>query len=580
MIENLDLTDEFGNSVPNLEFEVETESSITVGTMLNDLCSRAGVNDVSTIGRNETVRGARFYKNSPVATYLPTLETAYRFRSTQQNGEIRFIRRDPGMTGTLSLEDLGGRDVTESKPENGPITYTIVPQFDTPRSITVNSFDPDREYETNAQIAIRSTNEGSNDYKVELPYTITAQENRELAEIISRDMWSRKWGVTFRTSDKYSSLRAGDIIGLPFNDEIKPVLIVSHIRGRNGVIEITGVFEDFNSESVTVVGQSADTDAVTIVTWATSILIILDAPLIAASDDDGGVYWAATGDAAGWSGCDIMYSTDDTTYFEVGESNAPAGIGSADTTLAAGPTVTWDRTNTLTITLFSPDAEISSATEAEVLAGANLLWVGDAEGKDGELIQFVDATLVSGTTYTLSTLLRGRYGTEHRVDQHAAYEMVVLMDSSYVGSVTFNGADWGKDYYYSCPTQTQVATDASTVVMNNTGIRSKPLAPTHVRASRDASNNLTVTWVRRARGEQIGFGDGPVPLNEATEAYEIDITGAGGVVIRTISATSETLTYSGADQFSDGITPGDPVDMSIYQISDTAGRGYPARATV
>jgi hypothetical protein len=71
-----------------------------------------------------------------------------------------------------------------------------------------------------------------------------------------------------------------------------------------------------------------------------------------------------------------------------------------------------------------------------------------------------------------------------------------------------------------------------------------------------------------------------VPLNEATEAYEIDITGAGGVVIRTISATSETLTYSGADQFSDGITPGDPVDMSIYQISDTAGRGYPARATV
>ena len=53
-----------------------------------------------------------------------------------------------------------------------------------------------------------------------------------------------------------------------------------------------------------------------------------------------------------------------------------------------------------------------------------------------------------------------------------------------------------------------------------------------------------------------------------------------GDVVRTVATTTATVTYSAADQTSDGITPGDPVDVRIYQISATVGRGYPLEDTL
>ena len=96
---------------------------------------------------------------------------------------------------------------------------------------------------------------------------------------------------------------------------------------------------------------------------------------------------------------------------------------------------------------------------------------------------------------------------------------------------------------------------------------------------RDTSNNLTVTWIRRSRLRSPGLGNGPVPLGETTEAYEIDIF-TGAAVVRTITSTTPTFTYTAAEQTADGKTPGAAVTMRIYQMSDVAGRGFPAISTV
>jgi hypothetical protein len=71
-----------------------------------------------------------------------------------------------------------------------------------------------------------------------------------------------------------------------------------------------------------------------------------------------------------------------------------------------------------------------------------------------------------------------------------------------------------------------------------------------------------------------------VPLGESSEAYEVDILD-GDDVVRTIdSLSSETASYSAAEQTTDGLTPGDPVDCVIYQMSATVGRGFGREATV
>jgi hypothetical protein len=100
-----------------------------------------------------------------------------------------------------------------------------------------------------------------------------------------------------------------------------------------------------------------------------------------------------------------------------------------------------------------------------------------------------------------------------------------------------------------------------------------------IEGARDGSDNLTITWVRRTRvGGELADGI-DIPLGEAAELYEIDILD-GMTVVRTIQASSPTASYTAAEQTTDGLTPGDPVDLIIYQISALVGRGFPAAATV
>jgi len=580
VFQNLDLTTEFRNSVPNFEFEIEADTSLAVSTLVDDLCTRAGLSERSVLFDTSSINGFAVHKNAPLSSLLPMLEARYQFHSVQQNGDIRFIRRPSGMSGSLSTEALGAHSAGGRKSSNGPIMYSIVPKFESPNRVMVRYIDINREYQSNTQYAFRAVGGGDNDYTVDIPLAMTSDEARLAAEQVGKDMWSRKWGVSFSVSQKHAALVAGVTIGIPFDDEMFPVLITSVARGNNGVLEVTAEFEDVSVGSIIVEGESSDYTASEIINGATSVLSILDAPLIVTEDDDGGVYWAACGTGSSWSGCDILYSDGDSDYYEIADSNTEAAMGEVSTALPAGTTVTWDRTNTITVELFSQAVTLSSATETEVLNGANLLWLGASDGSRGEMIQFVDATFVSGTTYTLSTLLRGRYGTEHEVDNHGADELLVVMDSSAVGSASFGRSDWNQTYLYVASSSYDTEIFDDVVPATNTGIRSKPLSPVHVHGSRDASNNLTITWKRRVRGEVNGLGEGTDAINEETEAYEVDITGAGGAVIRTVSTASETITYSGSDQFNDGLTPGDPVDVSVYQISATKGRGYPARATV
>jgi protein involved in polysaccharide export with SLBB domain len=73
-----------------------------------------------------------------------------------------------------------------------------------------------------------------------------------------------------------------------------------------------------------------------------------------------------------------------------------------------------------------------------------------------------------------------------------------------------------------------------------------------------------------------------VPLAEETEAYEVDIRNAGDTAtLRTFTGlTSPTVTYTAAQQTADGLTPGDPVRVHVFQMSALVGRGRRGVAVV
>ena len=102
----------------------------------------------------------------------------------------------------------------------------------------------------------------------------------------------------------------------------------------------------------------------------------------------------------------------------------------------------------------------------------------------------------------------------------------------------------------------------------------------HVCGNRNGGGDLTITWVRRTRysGEWRDLVD--VPLNEASEAYEVDVLDGDGQVVRTLSSTGRSVVYIAADQTTDFGAPQGAIDAAVYQVSAAVGRGFAGRATL
>ena len=82
-----------------------------------------------------------------------------------------------------------------------------------------------------------------------------------------------------------------------------------------------------------------------------------------------------------------------------------------------------------------------------------------------------------------------------------------------------------------------------------------------------SGSDVHLAWVRRTRlgGDLLG-GTGTVPINEQSEAYEVDIlSGVGGTVKRTLAGlTSAAAVYTAAEITADFGTP--PAKDILYSL--------------
>jgi len=89
----------------------------------------------------------------------------------------------------------------------------------------------------------------------------------------------------------------------------------------------------------------------------------------------------------------------------------------------------------------------------------------------------------------------------------------------------------------------------------------RPFAPAAIRADAPvlAGNDVVITWTRRARIQgALGDGTGTVPLAGASEAYELDLLDADGLVLRTVTGlVIPGWVYTTADQDADGFIAND-----------------------
>jgi hypothetical protein len=220
------------------------------------------------------------------------------------------------------------------------------------------------------------------------------------------------------------------------------------------------------------------------------------------------------------------------------------------------------------------------AIEAElgmqVLNGGNACLIGN------EILQFRTATLQSDGSYTLSGLLRGRKGTQ--TTGHTMGDRFVLLSQSALVRPAAEDAEIGLIRSYKATTIGSSIAAVSTQEFTNTGIARRPYSPVQTGGGRNATGDLTINWIRRSRinAEWRDYVD--AGLGETTESYEIEVLNTSvspAVVVRTLTATTNTVQYTAAQQTTDFSSPlPAAVTVRIYQISSTYGRGLPAEAVI
>ena len=602
VIDTLQVAD-FGNALPNIEVELVADDSITLGEVIKDIGTRCGTEIIA--GRfSQTLRGFGIKADGPGSAALVPLGIAYDFDLAEQHGQLRALPRGGALSAALDIGDLGAHEVQAggasaggpSSSSGGPggnaggrpevIRFNHKGTSQLPSRAVVNYIDPALDFLSNSQPAERIEGAADNNLTYELPVTLTASEARVVADRMLWEAWAARKTAVTSVSDRWIGLDPARLVTLPVAGEAIPHKITRALRGANGVIEIEARYEDREVYSSTAVAMEGPTPTGTLKLAGPTTWQAMDMPIGRATDDNDGFYWAATGAEAGWRGARIHRSSDTgSSYNLMSAVSVRAKIGDVASALGAGAARFFDRGNTIRVVLVRSTDTLESVSRDRILNGANAFWLGPTTGAGGEVIQFLTATLISAGTYDLTNLLRGRLGTEHAIAGHGTDERFVLLNGA-IGRSDFGLGDWNDARLYKAVSVLTSIDDASAILFTNTGEGKRPLSVMHPRGTRPATGSpldydLTGTFRRRSRIFGPGLGQGDPPLGEDSEAYEIDILDSpGGTVLRTISVANPTFTYTAAQQTTDGLTPGDPIDCVIYQISDTRDRGHPKVALI
>jgi hypothetical protein len=190
---------------------------------------------------------------------------------------------------------------------------------------------------------------------------------------------------------------------------------------------------------------------------------------------------------------------------------------------------------------------------------------------------------LSQGVYTLTTLLRGRRGTEVFTGAHAVGDLFVLLDDDGVARRPLGLDRLGDTFHYRAVGRGGELRDARTAQLTLAGNDLKPYAPAQLKATGSWGSNVTLSWQRCTRvGGELIDGTGEVPLAEDSEEYEVEILdGPSGAVLRTETGLSgPEFTYTTAMQSADFGMAQTELTFRVYQISAQVGRGFAGEGTV
>lgn len=509
------------------------DGSVPLSTIVSDLCLRTPLQDgqIDVTELTDNVLGYGVGSQMPARNALAPLAQAFFFDVVETGALLRFVKRGSGTAADLSRDEIGAG---EDNAADSNAEHTRAQETELPTVVNVAYAAVDADYQTGTQTARRRVSSSEQAMSVELPLVLTDQQAADIAAVLLYDVWTSRTQRAVSVMRNWSHLEPTDVI--EFSDQQFSYRIrVADVENDGPVIKLLGFDTDPAAYAPEAVPSPTPGGGDNMTFVGPTRLEVLDIPLLREADDSYGVYAAAAGYLRGWAGARVFRSTDDgVTFTVVRDVTRQATMGRAQTSLGnylGGNTV--DELNEVTVTLNS--GELASTTRALLLNNANAAVLAD------EVLQFQRAELVTGTTYRLTGLLRGRLGTERAMGQHKVGDRFVLLDEAGLYRLADALSMRNNEQVYKAVTFGLSLEDASPVDATNRGTSQMPLSPVHLKVYRQVDGTFKAEWIRRTRYDGSWLPGVDVPLGEATEAYLVEVLDGENVVLSETVNTPSVL---------------------------------------
>lgn len=567
-----------GAPVRRLFLRRMTGQAADYSEIITSLCTDAGLSalDIDVSAIDQQCGGYVLPRQMSVQDGLDPLLLAGRLNVVESGYKLKFLPTTSAEVIEISAVDL----LTPAKNNR-------VQESELPGSTSVSYMASDGGYQIGTQNAKRShaphpTSFAKNSESLTLPMALSATEAKEISFASLQGAWQERHLQSLRLPIKYLALDAADQIRLVQEQGMA-------VEGR---ISETYLARDLSMDAETVglarieAGIAPTADAghgyveLPIRNPDQSDLILLDLPLLRDEDATAGsgsraYMGCAVYNPANWSGAEIYRSALGARYDLLQSTPQNLNWGVAGSTLpAVEQPFQTDLDNHLIVQFAHEPDELESVSELEMLCGQNVMLVGE------EIIQFASVELQEDGRYKLSTLLRGRRGTEYTVATHQVGEKVILLEAERLSRMLLPLSMLGNSYYYKAVSYGRYLEDAQTIRHAHRGRDLMPFAPVQIKALR-ASGLMELSWQRRSR---IGAADlaSVVPLSEMSERYEL-VVKYGGVQVSKYIIEERQYTYEIADfntDFDVSLIDIPILEIELYQLSEAVGRGFPAKETL
>lgn len=577
-------------------FRRVTPEEANVADIVEDISIRTGMSatdlDLSDIS-DLTIPGYLIGRQVQARAAIEPLASAYFFNGTESDYLLKFVKLGGSSVRTLTEDDL----TSSGRQEGVPISESRTQEIELPERVNVAYISKENDYQQGAASTKRvsdpvPTMYSHNQLNFQITGVLTATFSKQVAEKMLYTSWIERSSYTLKTSWEHIDLDPTDVITIELNDGTTFVPRITQFDiGTDFGLQITGISQKGARYVSTTEGDPGSVPDQVITSDTITKLLLLDSPLLRDSDEPAGrvtspiYYFMGSYGDANWNNAYLYKSATVTNFQEAGQSGSPMDWGTAITALPDPPfdnPFVTDHTSTLTVQMYGSSA-LESVTFLEMLNGANAAALIKENGEI-EVIQFKDAVQNGDGTFTISTILRGRRGTDTMAYDHTSFETFLLLIADDGEALPLTLSELNVAEYYKASAPGQLLEDAEVVGLTSVGRALMPYAPVQQSAALAAADALDIAWVRRTRvGGAFSSGTGEVPMSEDSEEYELEIYDApGGAVVRTVTGlTSPDYTYSAADQTSDGFAPPmTEITMKVYQISAQVGRGFSREVTV